>query len=88
MSETAFAAPAPLQRRAPRAAVNEAWLRHLFAAQAVQKAGVLRRAVADVEREVGRPAFIAEVQRRGFHLLEVGGHFLIICQPGAVRMIC
>lgn len=75
-------------RPTPPLAVNEAWLRHLFAAQAVQKAGVLRRAVADVEREVGRPAFVAEVKRRGFHLLEVGGQFVIICQPGALRLIC
>jgi hypothetical protein len=67
---------------------NEAWLRRLFAAKAARNGGVLRRAVRDVEREVGRDALAAEVRARGFHLIECGGQFVIICNPGHMRVIC
>jgi hypothetical protein len=66
----------------------QAWLDTVFAAKAVGKAGIVRRAVQDVEREVGRPAFVAEVRRRGFHLIECGGQFIVICNPGQMQIVC
>ncbi|MEJ6402983.1 hypothetical protein [Yoonia sp. 2307UL14-13] len=59
---------------------NPAFFHHLFRAKAAQKGGIVRRAVHDVEREVGRDAMIAEVERRGFHLLECAGQFIVICR--------
>lgn len=67
---------------------NKAWLTRLFAAKAARRGGVLRRAVRDVEREVGSDALAAEVRARGFHLIECGGQFVIICNPGHMRVIC
>ena len=65
-----------------------AWLEDLFSAKAVGKGGIVRRAVRDVEREVGRTALVAEVRRRGFHLIECGEQFIVICNPGQMQVIC
>ena len=60
--------------------VNEPWLRQIFEAKAVREGGIVRRAVQDVEREVGRGRLFEEVARRGFHMIECGGQFVIICR--------
>ncbi|WP_370314153.1 hypothetical protein [Sagittula sp.] len=59
---------------------NEPWLAQIFTAKAVQSGGVVRRAVQDVEREVGRDRLMQEVAARGFHLIECGGQFVIVCR--------
>jgi len=60
---------------------NPAYFYQLFSAKAARTGGVVRRAVRDVENEIGRDALIAEVDRRGFHLIECAGQFIIICAP-------
>jgi hypothetical protein len=67
---------------------HPSWGRRIFNAKTVQRGGVLRRSVRDVEREIGREALVAEVKARGFHLIECGGQFIIICNPGHMRVIC
>lgn len=67
---------------------TRAWLDDLFSAKAVSRGGIVRRAVRDVEREVGRAALMAEIRRRGFHLIECGGQFIVICNPGQMQVIC
>ena len=69
-------------------AARARWLDQVFRAQAVVKGGIVRRAVADVERELGRDIFVAEVRRRGFHLVECGGQFIVICSADPMRVIC
>ncbi|OYW61320.1 MAG: N-(5'-phosphoribosyl)anthranilate isomerase [Rhodobacterales bacterium 32-66-7] len=64
------------------------WLEGVFSAKAVARGGVVRRAVRDVEREIGRLRFVAEVRRRGFHLVECGGQFIVICNPGQMQVLC
>ncbi|MBP0483930.1 hypothetical protein [Sagittula salina] len=59
---------------------NEPWLRQILAAKAVREGGVVRRAVHDLEREIGRGRLVGEVARRGFHMIECGGQFVIICR--------
>ncbi len=66
----------------------EDWLALMFRAKAVARGGVVRRSVAWVEREVGRPRFIKAVMERGFHLIENGGQFIVICDQGHVRVLC
>ena len=63
------------------------WLEQVFSAKAVARGGVIRRAVPWVEQEIGRARFIAEVRRRGFHLLECGHQFVVICTPGPIRKL-
>ena len=58
---------------------NPAFFHQLFGAKAALSGGIVRRAVRDVEREVGRDAMIAEVARRGFHLIECADQFVVIC---------
>ncbi|CAN1519684.1 hypothetical protein MCELHM10_01058 [Paracoccaceae bacterium] len=67
---------------------THAWLDTVFQAKAAQCGGIVRRAVRDVEREIGRDAFIAAVRRRRFHLVECGGQFIVICNPGHLQVIC
>ncbi len=72
----------------PKIVSDTAWLVSLFEAKAVQKGGIVRRAIHDVEREVGRQALVAEVNRRGFHMVECGGQFIVICNTGAMKVVC
>lgn len=67
---------------------NPAWVNAVFGCQAAQSGGIVRRAVRDVDREIGRLAFEREVRRRGFHLIECGGQFIVICNPGQLRILC
>ena len=67
---------------------NRAWQAQLFGSNAAQRGGVIRRAVRDVEREIGRVALEAEVRARGYHMIECGGQFIIICNPGLLRVVC
>ena len=64
----------------------ERWLRQIFSAHAAQ-GGVVRRSVAWVDREVGRDRFIAEVRRRGFHLISSGNQFIVVCHSGPVGIL-
>ena len=65
----------------------EIWFRHLFSAQAALDGGVVRRKSRDMERIVGRDAFIAEVQRRGFFAVENAGQVVVFCNAESVRVL-
>lgn len=67
---------------------NDTWFDHVFSAKAVSKGGVIRRSKADVDRKIGRDRLELEVRKRGFHLVEAGNQFLIICDRGDIRLIC
>ena len=75
----------PLSDTAPQ---NLPWCNAIFSARALDKGGVVRRATRDVDREIGREPFIREVRRRGFHLVEIGGQYVVICNPGHMTVIC
>ncbi|MCB6177196.1 N-(5'-phosphoribosyl)anthranilate isomerase [Rhodobacter sp. Har01] len=64
----------------------EAWISHIFAAQAA-RGGVVRRSIAWVDREIGRDRFLAEVRRRGFHLLATSNQFIVVCNREPVQML-
>ncbi len=66
----------------PQTTAPSDWCDQIFDAKSVSRGGIVRRAVRDVEREIGRDRLIAEVRARGFHLVECGGQFLIICNAG------
>ncbi len=65
----------------------DTWLRHLFSSQAAQEGGVIRRKTRDIERFVGRDAFLAEMHRRGFAVVENAGQFVIFCNREPLRRI-
>lgn len=68
--------------------VNQTWCDAVFSAKAADRGGVVRRSIRDVDREIGRENFVREVRRRGFHLLEVGGQYVVICNAGHMNVIC
>ena len=59
----------------------------IFGAKAEQTGGIVRRQVKDVEREIGRDRLIEDVRVRGFHMIECGGQFIIICNAGQMRVL-
>jgi len=65
----------------------EAWLRGVFASRDARCGGVFKRQVRDVERIVGREAFLAEVERRGWQALENGRHFIVCCNAQPIRRV-
>lgn len=66
---------------------RDRWVATIFAAQAAKRGGVIRRASADVDRIVGRAAFLDEVARRGFHAVENAGQIVVFCNPHPVRLL-
>jgi hypothetical protein len=62
------------------------WIRLIFSAQAA-KGGVVRRSIAWVDREVGRDRFLAEVRRRGFHLVASSNQFIVICNRDPIQIL-
>lgn len=66
---------------------NDAWIDQMFRTQAARKGSVVRRSQAWVAREVGRPAFEAEIRRRGYHLIETADQFIVVCHNGPIRIL-
>lgn len=65
----------------------DAWLSDLFRCKAVQQGAVIRRKARDVERIVGMERFLAEIDRRGFQVVENGGQLVIFCNRAPIRHI-
>lgn len=66
----------------------DVWMLQLFSSKTACTGGVVRRSSRDVERIVGRTQFLAELQRRGFHVVENSGQFVIFCNNAPVTLIC
>lgn len=64
------------------------WIRQIFASKTARSGGVVRRAVRDVDREIGRDALELEVRRRGYRMVECGGQYVIFCSADPIRVIC
>ena len=71
----------------PEVISPDRWSIQIFSARAAAEGGVLRRKVADVERLVGRQRFVLEVKRRGYHLIENAGQYIIICNRDPVFVL-
>jgi hypothetical protein len=65
----------------------EVWLRDLFNCKAVQQGGVIRRKARDVERFAGMDLFLREIHRRGYHVAENSGQFVIFCNRAPIRWL-
>jgi hypothetical protein len=71
-----------------RNSIAQIWIARVFDAKTADRGGVVRRSIVSVEREVGRRAFLTEIKRRGFHCVECGGQFIVICNRGHMQVIC
>ena len=65
----------------------EVWLRDLFNSKAVQQGAVIRRKARDIERFAGMDRFMREIHRRGYHVAENAGQFIIFCNRAPVRWL-
>ena len=65
----------------------DVWLRDVFTSKAVQAGSVIRRKARDVERFAGMDRFMAEVQRRGYQVVENSGQLIIFCNRAPVRWL-
>jgi hypothetical protein len=71
------------------AEAREKWLKRMFSAKAVQNGGIIH---CDIDRlkEWSSPAALkAEVKKRGYHLLQVGDRYVVVCHhPAKIKIIC
>ena len=63
------------------------WLYQLFSPLAVAKGGPLYRDLADVEANIGRDRFLAEVKLRGYRAKEEGGQFTLNLNREPLRVM-
>ena len=71
----------------PEYLTPDIWLAQVFSCAEARRGGVVKRQVRDVERLVGRAAFMAELDRRGFQAVENGRHFVIFCNSLPIRRL-
>jgi hypothetical protein len=64
------------------------FINDLFRAKAVKKGGIVRRKIANVEKYASTEYLFKEVQERGFHLVETGDQYVIICNSGNFKLHC
>jgi hypothetical protein len=65
---------------------SQEWMRQMFATKTAVDGGVIRRKVSDVERLVGREAYLSAMKKRGFRVVENAGHFLVFCNSDDVLL--
>lgn len=66
----------------------QSWLDQIFGAEAVAKGGIVRRAVTDVHKLCSLADLLAEVRPRGFHLIETGDQYVVVCNDGYIKLHC
>lgn len=64
------------------------WLEQIFSAEQVDRGGIVRRSIHDVERFVGLHVLIDEARDRGFHVIETGEQIVIICNQEGIIIHC
>jgi len=65
-----------------------AWLDQVFQADQANNGGVVRRSVDDVLKHSSRNELVTEARQRGFHVVETGDQFVIICNTGELKIHC
>lgn len=66
---------------------SKAWIASIFKARQASKGGILRRSIVAVNRFASESALVEAVRQRGFHLLECGGQYIILCNKGKLQLL-
>lgn len=66
---------------------SEGWLTRLFGSAPAREGGVIQHPVRDIEQTVGREAFLREVERRGYQVVENGRQFVVFCNRAAIQRV-
>ena len=64
------------------------FINNMFRAKIVKNGGIVRRKVADVQKFASFQYLLKEVSERGFHLIEIGDQYVVICNSGNYRLHC
>jgi hypothetical protein len=65
----------------------EQFLTELFSSRAAATGAVIRRKARDIDRYYGRAAFLEEMKRRGFPVVENAGQMVIFCNREPIRRL-
>lgn len=65
-----------------------AWLDQVFQAGQANKGGVVRRSIHDVNHHSSEEELISEAKKRGFHVIETGEQYVILCHEGSLEIHC
>ena len=66
---------------------SDLFMADLFRSRAAREGRVIRRSLRDIERYVGRAAFVKELDRRGFRAIENAGQLIIFCNQEPIRRV-
>lgn len=58
----------------------------MFRAKAAKNGGIVRRKIANVQKYASLQYLLKDVEARGFHLIETGDQYVVICNPGNFRL--
>ncbi len=62
------------------------FINRIFDAKAVKNGGIVRRKIANVEKYASLKYLVKETEARGFHLIETGDQYVIICNAGNFKL--
>lgn len=60
----------------------------MFEAKVAKNGGIVRRQKASVYRYASRELLLEYVKEYGYHLLEIGEHYVVICNRGKMEVLC
>jgi len=76
----------PSKNLQTQSSASGAWINDLFAAKEVANGGVVRRNKKDVEKYASFKELLYRVRLEEFHLIETGDQYVIICNPGVLKI--
>lgn len=62
------------------------FINQMFTAQAAKAGGIVRRKKQNVDKYASLKYLTEEVERRGFHLIETGDQYVVICNAGYFKL--
>lgn len=63
---------------------GRSWLEQIFDAKQIAKNGLVRRSVDDVHENASFEILQEMTIENGFHLIETGGQYVILCNTGSL----
>ena len=75
-----------MAKRTSQIKTGAAWINQIFVAAITSRNGLARRRKQSVERYSSFTTLEIAVKSRGFHLIETGEQYVIICNTGAFKI--
>ena len=67
----------------PYECINE-----IFRAASANNGNVVRRKIKNIIKDASLRDLLSEVRTRGFHLIETGDQYIIVCNTGELKIHC